>query len=293
MPTSSLLSEQIQTARARQAERGEEDRHERRNSQASPPSGLPLQPGATTPLQRDGPPLQPVILRGELSTDHSDAIKPLHCASTAPEQSYPSELKSRTSTCNTDVFAKCSQTADLILAMVSLLGFRYPYRIPPHKSRKANDLWNHNPDSQVSSVLAAEDEGFPAADRMRYGGQSTPTFLRAAGSRKGHTAADHSTAQAAQQSDLAEAVPGKLQYCILLLEPYIRDIHWQPCESLQTISQMSTGEGSVSLFWFTLVAVLVPTGASPAAFGSADSPRHLYCLGQRRASETTSHRHLD
>ena len=90
MTTHSLLSEQLRAERALRAGRGEEAPHERRNSQTPPPSRLR---GATAPLERDGPPLHPVLWREHLPTDRSDAIKPLRRASTAPEIFHPSELK--------------------------------------------------------------------------------------------------------------------------------------------------------------------------------------------------------
>ena len=116
MSNPSLLSEQIcaDRARARQAGRGEEGSHGRRNSQATPPSSSSLQRGATTPVGRDGPPLQS-------PTYDSRAIQTLRRASTAPEQSrYASEFKARTMTRNMDhltIFR--AQTADLDRAMVS------------------------------------------------------------------------------------------------------------------------------------------------------------------------------
>lgn len=127
MSTPSLLSEQIRAERACRARCGGEDEpHERHNSQATPPSRKPLQPGATTPLKRDGALLKPVISRPQSSTDFSNAIGTLRRASTAPEQTQgfqgpPSELllKAQSLTRNADSVLRLeSQTADLSFAMV-------------------------------------------------------------------------------------------------------------------------------------------------------------------------------
>lgn len=100
MSEPSLLSAQI---RAQQAGRGGEDP---RNSQTTPPSGSPLQPEATTPLNRQRPPSHPVLLRKPSLTDHNP-IKPLRRASTAPEIFRPSELKTSDFDSQRELAAMC------------------------------------------------------------------------------------------------------------------------------------------------------------------------------------------
>lgn len=69
-----------------------------------------------------------------------------------------------------------------------------------------DELWNHHPDSRVSTALEAKE--LAEAHRMQDEGQRRPSPLRDE-NRKGHTAAEHS---ATQQTNVAEAPPGELLY---------------------------------------------------------------------------------